>query len=127
FQTIPQLYSSDSGINLDLDLTKLYPVATEEQGECNDCWAYAATEHFQSVLIRQGYLAGPWPSITAPIPPTIDPTRPLYHRLSVQQMIDCSSPTSCDGGSVVAAWEFLQSSASSGLVQQEFYPAPQGT
>lgn len=73
FQAAPQQMYVAGDIVLDVDLTSLYPITPRTQGMCNSCWAVAAAEHFQAVLIRQGYLSGPWLSTEVPTPKPIFP------------------------------------------------------
>ena len=129
FQTGPSGLYAPEVILLTTDVTELFPTAVRSQGTCNSCWAVSSTEHFQAILVRQGYLSGPYLSLLTPEPSPIYPDQPMYHFISSQQILDCSplpNTDGCKGGSAVLALRWMLSSAAAGgVVYQESYPPPQ--
>jgi len=76
---------------------KVTPV--RDQGQCGCCWAFSATEEYESQLVIKGYVSTP--EIV----------------LSPQQFVDCDhSDQGCNGGFYTNAWNYA---ASIGNVMQD--------
>jgi len=70
----------------------------KNQAQCGSCWAFSAT----------GCMEGAWMRKTGQLIP-----------LSEQQLVDCSSAGSCQGGMMGPAWEYAQRK---GLESESAYP-----
>jgi hypothetical protein len=61
----------------------------------------------QALLVLRGWIAGPFVGTQNPQPTPMYPNQPMYHRLSVQQIISCAMLNGCWGGSVVNAFRWM--------------------
>lgn len=119
------------GTKMLYDFVSLFPPIVRNQEECQSCWATAATEHLQAVLIVTSMLPTYTPMSGAY---TINTIIDAFHsptggaknaRLSAQQVIDCArtaDDTGCSGGTVIGAFDYMQKQ---GVVTANAYQYPQ--